>query len=952
MRLDPTEFDNWFRELNGDAPFPWQRRLFSDWLCPPDPDDARWPRLLQLPTASGKTAVMDLAVLALAAGSACARRRIIFVVDRRVVVDEAARRAHAIADRLRDAATRHDDPLNPVASALLSLGGESPLAVATLRGGIVPDDGWARTPAQPAVILSTVDQTGSRLLFRAYGGHGPRSWPIHAGLVGRDALVIVDEAHCAVPFCQTIGSIADRWQRMAQHEIGAGIQLVQMSATPGGRADFVLDEVDRADTTLRRRLTAAKPAALIEVPDKTKNHRQSLVRDTVKRARESLDSMTDGVVGIIVNRVADAREIFNRLELGTDRKLLLTGRVRGWERDRLIAEWLPRIRAGHRADVAGPVAVVSTQCIEVGANLDFDVLLTEIAPLDALRQRFGRLNRLGLRADAAACVLAATAQILSKDGAALAPDPVYGSALANTWAWLWAESDAGQRHVDFGIDALDSILPDSDALAPICQETKSAYALLPAHLDLLAQTSPPPAADPEIAAFLHGTVDVPADITVVWRSDLDANDPRAWVDRVAVQPPTPGEGCPVPAWEVQRWLARNGGASLDATASDLESAPSLAPDDAGGQTVLRWLGSDESEVTRAARVRRGDTIVIPSAYGGCDAYGFAPNSQVPVMDIGDAVALAAGRRPVIRLGSLAQSLAEGTWPDGPGLVAAASAWCEGDDDAAPIQDTLNHMANASEAPAWLRAASRALAADRRRAVIDAAGAFALAGRRASGEDSSSADDRSSHGVEVTLADHSAGVRNLARRFALDSGASEALADDIGLAGWLHDVGKADPRFQAWLRDGDPIAVAMADSLLAKSGRTPRDRGAISRARARSGYPLGARHELQSLDLVQAEQDLLAGAHDPDLVLFLIASHHGYARPFAPVAFDPDTVDVELAHGDVQMTGTSGHGLHRLDAGVPERFWRLVRRYGWWGLAWTEAILRLADHRRSEAEQND
>lgn len=89
------DFKACFAALNHErAPFPWQERLFHQAM------GGQWPKLLNLPTASGKTAIIDIALLILAAGSPAARRRIAFVVDRRVVVDEAARKAEHLAERL------------------------------------------------------------------------------------------------------------------------------------------------------------------------------------------------------------------------------------------------------------------------------------------------------------------------------------------------------------------------------------------------------------------------------------------------------------------------------------------------------------------------------------------------------------------------------------------------------------------------------------------------------------------------------------------------------------------------------------------------------------------------------------------------------------------------------------------------------------------------------------
>src|SRR5205814_2198017 len=96
-------------------------------------------------------------------------------------------------------------------------------------------------------------------------------------------------------------------------------------------------------------------------------------------------------------RVASAREIFSRLPGNPAKdKVLLTGRIRPWDRDRVLERCLDRMKAGRaRADGDRPLFVAATMTVEVGADLDFDYLVTEAAPLPALRQRFGRLHRLG-----------------------------------------------------------------------------------------------------------------------------------------------------------------------------------------------------------------------------------------------------------------------------------------------------------------------------------------------------------------------------------------------------------------------------------------------------------------------------------------------------------------------------------------------------------------------------
>ena len=154
-----------------------------------------------------------------------------------------------------------------------------------------------------------------------------------------------------------------------------------------------------------------------------------------------------------------------------------------------------------------------------------------------------------------------------------------------------------------------------------------------------------------------------------------------------------------------------------------------------------------------------------------------------------------------------------------------------------------------------------------------------------------------------------------------------------LAAGGHDFGKVDPCWQAAIGNDD------RKNPLAKSF------GKGFNARMLNGY----RHEFGSLLDVAAE----AGPDEPprrDVTLHLIASHHGRCRPFAPVVDDPNPVVVTHDLGGSPCVASSRHGLESFGSGTSERFWVLVRRYGWFGLAYLEALLRLADQRVSEEEQ--
>jgi CRISPR-associated endonuclease/helicase Cas3 len=172
------------------------------------------------------------------------------------------------------------------------------------------------------------------------------------------------------------------------------------------------------------------------------------------------------------------------------------------------------------------------------------------------------------------------------------------------------------------------------------------------------------------------------------------------------------------------------------------------------------------------------------------------------------------------------------------------------------------------------------------------------------------DARSLGAKSVTLAEHTRVIEAVARKLGVQLGLSPELSEAIAIAARWHDRGKDRRWWQAAIGNpnGEPLA---------KSGQSYFDHS------LNNNY----RHEFGSL-IEARDSEELRNHPQRELILHLIAAHHGHARPsFAPQAFDrsvPTSVCAAIA------------------AEVPERFVSLQQHYGWWTLAWLEALVKCAD----------
>ena len=249
--------------------------------------------------------------------------------------------------------------------------------------------------------------------------------------------------------------------------------------------------------------------------------------------------------------------------------------------------------------------------------------------------------------------------------------------------------------------------------------------------------------------------------------------------------------------------------------------------------VAIWRGAEDTSVTRAPDdLRVGHTLIVPARRGGLWRRNWDPASQEAVSDLGDEAQWQHRRRAVIRWDPAA---IEDWSNDAPPIISDAEALREriDDDGDAALSEIFEPWCEqmlARVLPGWAHRSLEILRDPRQRQpfVASERGWFAAAARKPQrGKDKHGAPligvlpaeawtegGGSFNGARpVLLAEHLEGVGAVAAELARHVGVAVSLAGDVALAGRLHDLGKADSRFQLLLHGGD--AVAMAGSEFAR-----------------------------------------------------------------------------------------------------------------------------------------
>jgi CRISPR-associated endonuclease/helicase Cas3 len=889
-------FSEQFKALTGFGPYPWQGKLFDLFIR------GEFPPNINLPTGSGKTSIIPIWLLALAhqtnqAQALTVPRRLVWVVNRRVVVDQATEETEQIRKKLADNAAT--PALDSVREGLRNLSldreGSELIAISTLRGEKEDNREWSSDPSRPAIIVGTVDMIGSRLLFSGYGDS--RYWRAqHAGLLGQDALIINDEAHLTPAFAKLIEKIES-----IQSETIKPFRTIRLSAThPAENCWPESLEADQGHPHFKKIYTAKKKLRI-------QTHAAARIESAIL---ELATQKGAGRTIVFVTKPEQAQKLAATIQQkvgphAAKRVLTLTGTMRGFERDELVGKAEFKVfTAAERPNE--DYWLVATSAGEVGVNISADQLITTADTLDHLLQRFGRLNRFG-ETEGIAYLLCNKKE----------KDPRKLAALQFLHKHLRKDEDC----YDILPEALFGLKLDEDA----CAEVPLLAHLHPWHIDVWSQTSlGTHPARPRVDPWLHGKQDNIPTVHVAWREDvgslvrggIDSEDLRQVFKKYRV---LAHEQLQEPITRITKDFEDM---LKNATAKQKSTKVLLRRTDGKVESVSFEVLATEKEVQRSLA---NCQLVLPPGCGELDNGMFVPGwtsaEETQELDRFDIAATL----PQFKNGKTqyerkrACYRAQGNDELGFRLTRIGNLAGESVDEGrteALNKSELNKF-GAARGLRFLTLIYTSL--PEQDDDCEALLYFGPLRQQETREKIIYLDDiKEAPG-------HLANVACYAGKFATALKLRQKIIDALVFAGMQHDCGKK------------------ADIWQEAAGRRrdkERNWSELPLAKARSWFSgkklSGFRHEFESLRRVEklATPELYPEARD--LALHLIASHHGRSRP----CFE------EKAYG----RGVDRDDSARLALECSHRFARLHRRYGPWVLAFVEAIFRAADVMASRDEE--
>lgn len=783
-------FTAFYQALHQRDPFPWQRAL-ADRVS-----NHGWADVVDVPTGLGKTTTMTIAVWELArqvhaGGVRTAPLRVVHIVDRTTLVDQTHADLRMLHDALHQAAAASSDgPVEVVASALFEAY-NTPLVLGHAHGSD-RDDGWIYSAAAPVVVTMTAHQAVSRLLFRGFG-ISPGMSPVHAALLGVDALLLLDEPHLSTAALSTLHA-AVRLQRESCSLPVPNTRVVAMGATvPADGGDvFQIGSADFEHPVAGARLAAQKQLDVVTTSSAgDKDVQKTLIATT----KDELKADPDQSVAVVCNTVAVARAVHAELVAKvTSDALLVTSRVRSHE------------RAGMNAALGAvelPRLIVATQTVEAGVDLSVPTLVTETSEWSSLVQRIGRVNRYGT--GTGRVVLVATPQGESR----LATEAIYGEAAAGM-ATLATHLEEGADVSPVGLQRLRD--QHAELVEHACAPHPPAPTLTAETLPTLAHTNPRPAADVDVQPFITGVPerDRVEDVTVAWRH---LPDPQV-LDRM---PPAPEELVSVPLAAVQHLLQRRlnpqakGGTAptVGDAAQAAEPGSARWTDDAARVAVS--TGGQWTTATSHEDLAPGTWIVLHTELGGHDATGWNPDAAEPVLDLSAHYRHDRGEWWLLTSAALSSLQTLGTLSDEPDLTVADTLIAAEPEE---VDELVEHLVPADLAPLELGSRSEHGLWVRTQPEDEQAGQL------------------------VALDEHACHVAERARHAATVLALPEDLANTLEWAGYRHDDGKDNDAFQARLQ-ADPHGTVLAK-------HHPR------RSVIENVLPRGWRHESASAQRLVAE----------------------------------------------------------------------------------------------------